>query len=116
MGIDFSHGDASWSYSGFNRFRKRLAQEILKGAREKAKKRNIKIWIIAVFATISILSIQVLLIKLMLLATTLFNLNIINDVIFKWYYLYAYVALANLLGGFISGILQNGKHKKQKMF
>jgi len=25
MGLDFSHSDAHWSYSGFNRFRKRLA-------------------------------------------------------------------------------------------
>lgn len=28
MGVDFSHGDASWAYSGFNRFRTRLASEI----------------------------------------------------------------------------------------
>ncbi len=28
MGIDFSHGNAHWSYSGFNRFRMRLASEI----------------------------------------------------------------------------------------
>lgn len=28
MGIDFSHCDASWAYSGFMAFRKRLAQEI----------------------------------------------------------------------------------------
>lgn len=26
MGLDFSHGGASWSYSGFNRFRERLMQ------------------------------------------------------------------------------------------
>ena len=26
MGLDFSHGDAYWSYSSFNRFRERLAQ------------------------------------------------------------------------------------------
>jgi hypothetical protein len=25
MGIDFSHGDAHWSYGGFNRFRSRVA-------------------------------------------------------------------------------------------
>lgn len=25
MGLDFSHGDAHWSYRGFNRFRERLA-------------------------------------------------------------------------------------------
>ncbi len=28
MGIDFSHCDAHWSYSGFMRFRERLAQAI----------------------------------------------------------------------------------------
>lgn len=28
MGIDFSHGDAHWSYSGFNHFREHLAREI----------------------------------------------------------------------------------------
>lgn len=28
MGLDFSHGEASWSYSGFDRFRVKLAQEI----------------------------------------------------------------------------------------
>lgn len=28
MGIDFSHGKACWSYSGFHRFRERLAREI----------------------------------------------------------------------------------------
>ena len=28
MGLDFSHGDAHWAYSGFNRFRERLAQII----------------------------------------------------------------------------------------
>jgi hypothetical protein len=28
MGIGFSHCDASWSYSGFNSFRQRLAKEI----------------------------------------------------------------------------------------
>ena len=28
MGLDFSHCDASWSYSGFNNFRRRLAKEI----------------------------------------------------------------------------------------
>ena len=27
MGIDFSHGEAHWSYSGFNRFRVKLAAE-----------------------------------------------------------------------------------------
>jgi hypothetical protein len=26
MGVDFSHCDASWAYSGFNRFRSRLAK------------------------------------------------------------------------------------------
>lgn len=26
MGLDFSHGDAHWSYSGFMRFRERLAK------------------------------------------------------------------------------------------
>lgn len=26
MGLDFSHGDARWAYSGFMRFRMRLAQ------------------------------------------------------------------------------------------
>lgn len=28
MGIDFSHTEAYWAYSGFHRFRLRLAQEI----------------------------------------------------------------------------------------
>ena len=28
MGIDFSHCDAHWAYSGFNRFRARLAKQI----------------------------------------------------------------------------------------
>ena len=28
MGLGFSHSDAHWSYSGFNRFRSRLATEI----------------------------------------------------------------------------------------
>ncbi len=28
MGLDFSHGNAHWTYSGFNRFRKRLAAAI----------------------------------------------------------------------------------------
>lgn len=28
MGINFSHGDAHWAYSGFNRFREKLAAEI----------------------------------------------------------------------------------------
>jgi len=28
MGLDFSHGDAHWSYGGFMWFRKRLAKEI----------------------------------------------------------------------------------------
>lgn len=28
MGIDFSHSEAHWAYSGFSRFRNRLAQEI----------------------------------------------------------------------------------------
>lgn len=28
MGLDFSHCDAHWSYSGFNSFRRRLAKEI----------------------------------------------------------------------------------------
>jgi hypothetical protein len=28
MGLDFSHCDAYWSYSGFNRFRERLANQI----------------------------------------------------------------------------------------
>jgi len=28
MGVDFSHGDARWSYSGFQAFRRRLAAEI----------------------------------------------------------------------------------------
>ena len=28
MGIAFSHGEASWSYSGFHRFRKRIAESI----------------------------------------------------------------------------------------
>jgi hypothetical protein len=28
MGIDFSRGTASWSYSGFNHFRRRLAEGI----------------------------------------------------------------------------------------
>lgn len=28
MGLDFSHCDASWAYSGFDRFRKRLANDI----------------------------------------------------------------------------------------
>jgi hypothetical protein len=28
MGVDFSHCDAHWAYSGFNRFRTRLAKEI----------------------------------------------------------------------------------------
>lgn len=28
MGLDFSHGNAHWSYSGFNNFRRRLAAQI----------------------------------------------------------------------------------------
>lgn len=28
MGLGFSHGKASWAYSGFNRFRTKLAKEI----------------------------------------------------------------------------------------
>lgn len=28
MGLDFSHCDAGWSYSGFNRFRERIAQHL----------------------------------------------------------------------------------------
>lgn len=28
MGLDFSHCEARWSYSGFGQFRRRLAQEI----------------------------------------------------------------------------------------
>jgi hypothetical protein len=28
MGLDFDHGDAHWSYRGFGRFRKRLAEAI----------------------------------------------------------------------------------------
>lgn len=28
MGIDFSHGEAHWSYSGFNRFRNKLAEAL----------------------------------------------------------------------------------------
>lgn len=28
MGLDFSHGDVSFAYSGFNRFRTRLAKDI----------------------------------------------------------------------------------------
>ncbi len=28
MGLDFSHGDAHWAYSGFNRFRNRLGAAI----------------------------------------------------------------------------------------
>lgn len=28
MGLDFSHGDAHWGYSGFNIFREKLAHEI----------------------------------------------------------------------------------------
>lgn len=28
MGLDFSHTDARWGYSGFNNFRRRLAKEI----------------------------------------------------------------------------------------
>jgi hypothetical protein len=28
MGIDFSHGNAHWAYSGFNRFRAQLAEQI----------------------------------------------------------------------------------------
>jgi hypothetical protein len=28
MGLDFSHCDAHWSYSGFNRFRTRIAKDI----------------------------------------------------------------------------------------
>lgn len=28
MGIDFSHGDAHWSYSGFHQFRLRVAESI----------------------------------------------------------------------------------------
>ncbi|MFJ7916106.1 MULTISPECIES: hypothetical protein [unclassified Lysinibacillus] len=28
MGLDFSHTDARWSYSGFGNFRKRLAEQI----------------------------------------------------------------------------------------
>ena len=28
MGLDFSNADASWSYSGFGRFRTKLAEEI----------------------------------------------------------------------------------------
>lgn len=28
MGLDFSHGEAHWSYSGFHRFRHKLAKEI----------------------------------------------------------------------------------------
>lgn len=28
MGLDFSHCDAHWTYSGFNRFRERLCAEI----------------------------------------------------------------------------------------
>lgn len=29
MGLGFSHGDAGWSYSGFHRFRRRLAMAAL---------------------------------------------------------------------------------------
>lgn len=28
MGLDFNHSEAHWAYSGFNRFRERLAEEI----------------------------------------------------------------------------------------
>lgn len=28
MGLDFNHSDAHWAYSGFNRFRTKLAEEI----------------------------------------------------------------------------------------
>lgn len=28
MGIDFSHGEAHWAYSGFMRFRSRLAEDL----------------------------------------------------------------------------------------
>lgn len=28
MGLDFSHGEAHWAYSGFNRFRERLGEII----------------------------------------------------------------------------------------
>lgn len=28
MGLDFNHSDAHWAYSGFNRFRERLAAEV----------------------------------------------------------------------------------------
>lgn len=28
MGLDFSHGGASWSYGGFHRFRTKLAKEV----------------------------------------------------------------------------------------
>lgn len=28
MGLDFSHGNAHWAYSGFNRFRSRLAAQL----------------------------------------------------------------------------------------
>ena len=28
MGVDFSHGDAHWSYSGFMRFRNRVVNTI----------------------------------------------------------------------------------------
>ncbi|MCL1700756.1 hypothetical protein [Lysinibacillus sp. Bpr_S20] len=28
MGLDFSHGEAHWSYGGFNNFRRRLASKI----------------------------------------------------------------------------------------
>lgn len=28
MGIDFSHGNAHWAYSGFNRFRTQLAEQV----------------------------------------------------------------------------------------
>src|SRR6056297_594294 len=29
MGLNFSHGDAHWAYSGFNRFRKKIASIVM---------------------------------------------------------------------------------------
>lgn len=34
MGLDFSHGEAHWSYSGFNRFRRSLSAAAKLGALE----------------------------------------------------------------------------------
>lgn len=42
MGIDFSHCDAHWAYSGFNRFRSRLASAVGIDWEEIFESKNIK--------------------------------------------------------------------------